>query len=170
MRTLAWLAFLLLAARGAAAQPTTYGCDSPESKQLDFWLGEWELSHVADGKPVKSYNRITKILDGCAILEEFTGAPGSKLNGKSLSTFDRATGQWKQTWTDNTASYLDFSGGIIDDRLMFWRKFTRGGKDVWQRMLFQDVKADSFKWLWQSSNDAGTTWTTSWEIDYKRLK
>jgi hypothetical protein len=164
------IAALLSASLDTAAQEPAYGCDTAESKQLDFWLGEWELSHVADGKPVKSYNRITKILDGCAILEEFTGAPGTKLNGRSVSTFNRATGQWKQTWVDNTAAYLDFSGGIIDERMHFWRKYQRGGKDLWQRMVFEDVKRDSLKWLWQSSSDGGTTWKTDWEIDYKRLK
>jgi hypothetical protein len=170
MRHVACLCFLLLFPRGAAAQAPAYGCDSPESKQLDFWLGEWELSFVEDGKPGKSRNRITKILDGCAILEEFSGAPGTKLNGRSLSTFDRVTGQWKQTWVDNSASYLDFSGGIIDDHMVFWRKFSRGDKEVWQRMVFQDVKPESLKWLWQSSADGGITWKTNWEIDYKRIK
>lgn len=170
MKKLAWGAIFLVAARAVAAQTPTYGCDSAESKQLDFWIGEWELTYVDDGKPVKSSNRVSKILGGCAILEEFAGAPGSKLDGRSLSTFDRVTGQWKQTWVDNTASYLDFSGGIIDDRVMFWRKFPRGGKEVWQRMQFQDVKRDSLKWLWQSSEDGGATWKTNWEIDYKRLK
>ena len=37
-------------------------------------------------------------------------------------------------------------------------------------MVFEDVKRDSLKWLWQSSSDGGTTWKTDWEIDYKRLK
>lgn len=34
-----------MAASSAAAQaPPTYSCDSPESRALDFWLGEWELT------------------------------------------------------------------------------------------------------------------------------
>ncbi len=35
------LALLALAPLAALAQqaPPTYGCDTPESKQLDFWLG-----------------------------------------------------------------------------------------------------------------------------------
>jgi hypothetical protein len=170
MKNLACLCFLILAARGAAAQEPVYGCNSPESKQLDFWLGEWELSFIEDGKPGKSRNRVTKILDGCAVLEEFSGAPGTKLDGRSVSTFNRATGQWKQAWVDNTASFLDFSGGLVDDQMVFWRKFRRGDAEIWQRMVFQDVKRDSLKWLWQLSNDGGTTWKTNWEIDYKRVK
>ena len=37
-------------------------------------------------------------------------------------------------------------------------------------MIWQDVKRDSLKWLWQRSDDGGRTWTTQWEIDYRRLK
>jgi hypothetical protein len=169
MKKIAWLCFLIFT-RAAAGESATYGCDSPESKQLDFWLGDWELSFVEDGKPGRSRNRVTKILDGCAVLEEFTGAPGTRLHGRSLSTFDRATGQWKQTWVDNSASYLDFSGGLVDDRMMFWRKVARGEREIWQRMVFRDVTRDSLKWLWQSSTDRGATWKTDWEIDYKRAQ
>lgn len=139
---------LLLAAFGAGAQqPPTYGCDTPESKQLDFWLGDWELTHTGPGgKPLKSRNRITKTLDGCAVLEEF---------------------RWKQTWVDNTASYLDFEGATVDGDMAFVRSATRAGKVTHQRMVFRDVRADSLTWLWQSSPD-DKAWTTQWEIAYRR--
>ena len=158
----------LIAATGAHAQ--TYGCDSPESRQLDFWLGEWELSYVEDGKPGKSRNRVSKILDGCAVLEEFSGAPGTRLDGRSFSTYDRLTKRWKQTWVDNTAGYLDFAGGLEGGRMVLSREMRRDGKAIGQRMVFQDIQRDSLKWLWQRSEDGGATWTTQWEIDYRRLK
>ena len=167
------LAALLLASAVAhAQQPPAYGCDGPESKQLDFWVGEWEASYAGPNNTAgKSRNRITKIMDGCVVLEEFAGAPGTKLNGHSVSTFDRATKQWKQTWVDNTASYLDLVGGPAEGgKFVFARETERQGKKVRQRMVFQDIKPDSFKWLWQRSDDNGATWATGWEIDYKRVK
>ena len=93
----------------AQSQPQ-YGCDSPESRQLDFWVGEWDLTYSAGGKEAKSRNRITKVLGGCVILEEFTGAPGTRLDGRSYSTYDRATKRWKQTWVDSEGTHLDFAG------------------------------------------------------------
>jgi hypothetical protein len=160
------------AALAAHGQPApTYGCDSPESRQLDFWLGDWELTTVGRSVPGRSRNKVTKILDGCVVLEEFDGSLGSKLVGKSFSSFDRATGKWKQTWVDNTASYLDFDGGVVDGTLSFWREATgKDGRKSLQRMIFKDVKKDSLKWLWQKSEDGGKTWATQWEIDYKRIK
>lgn len=157
----------LLAATGVHAQ--TYGCDSPESKQFDFWIGEWELSYVEDGKPGKSRNRVTKVLDGCAVLEEFTGEPGTKLNGRSYSTYDRLARTWKQTWVDNTGAYLDFTGAFAEGRMTLARDAT-AGKGVKQRMVFQDIRRDSLKWLWQKSEDGGATWKTQWEIDYRRVQ
>ena len=164
------LAAIVLAATAVLAQSQPqYGCDSPESRQLDFWVGDWELTYVAGGKEAKSRNRITKVLGGCAVLEEFTGAPGSKLDGRSYSTYDRATKRWKQTWVDNTASYLDFDGATVDGDMAFVRTVTKDGKTTHQRMVWRDVKPDSLTWLWQSSPDA-KAWTTQWEIAYKRLK
>ena len=156
----------------AAAQPApTYGCATPESKQFDFWVGEWEANYAAaDGKVAKSRNRVTRILDGCAILEEFSGAPGTKLNGHSVSTYDRNARQWKQTWVDNTASYLDFKGGMEEGRMVLARDAEREGKKFRQRMVWQDVRPEAFKWLWQRSDDGGATWATQWEIDYKRVR
>ena len=148
------------------AQAPAPGCASEESKRLDFWLGQWEGTHSGG----KSANRITKALDGCVIVEQFTGAPGTKLDGTSVSTYDRATRRWRQTWVDNTGAYLDFVGGADNGDPTFEREFVRDGKAIRQRMVFRDVKPASLKWLWQSSHDGGKTWDTQWEIGYKRLK
>ena len=164
---------LLIASTAALAQqqPPQYGCDSPESKQLDFWVGDWELSYKSGEQVGTSRNRITKSLDGCVVMEEFTGAPGTKLNGRSYSTFDRVTKQWKQAWVDNTASYLDFTGGVLPDgRMHFARETTQNGKKVRARMVWDDVKADSLRWTWQRSVDDGATWSNVWEIEYRRAK
>lgn len=164
-RVLAMLALAPLAAF-AQAQDVTYGCDSPESKRLDFWVGEWTATHSGG----KGTNRITKILGGCVIFEQFTGAPGSKLDGYSVSTYDRLAKRWKQTWVDNTAEYLDFNGGIVDGKMMFWREAEDKGKKFSQRMVFQNVTKDRFNWLWQASIDGGKTWKTTWNIVYTRNK
>ena len=167
MRARLSLLCVSLAASAALAQAPKYGCDSPESKQLDFWVGEWDLSYAGGGK---GRNRITKALDGCAVFEEFEGAPGTPLNGRSFSVFDRTTKLWKQTWVDNTGAYLDFVGELVDGQVSFRREGERAGRKILTRMIWSDVKADSLKWLWQSSGDGGKTWKTTWEIDYRRIR
>src|SRR5262245_33524485 len=125
-------AFLAFAAE-AQQQPPPTGCSSPESRQFDFWVGDWELNYAGGGS---GQNRITEILEGCVIREEFTGAPGTKLNGRSFSTFDRLSGKWKQTWVDDTGAYLDFTGAFADGRMILSREAERNGQKFLQRMIF----------------------------------
>jgi len=96
------------------------------------------------------------------------GAPGTPLKGRSVSMYDRASGRWKQTWVDNSGDYLDFTGGLEDGRMVFAREAQRDGKPFRQRMVFEGVKRESLRWLWQRSDDGGRTWKTLWEIAYRR--
>ena len=164
------IALVSLLAGAAHAQASLKGCATPESMQMDFWIGEWDGAYVQNGVTQHSHNRITKTLDGCAIFEEFTGAPGILLDGRSYSVYDRNAGAWKQTWVDNQGGYLDFVGSVVDGNRVFARDGLRQGKPIKQRMVFSDVKPDAFKWLWQNSADGGATWITAWEIDYRRVK
>lgn len=170
VRALAILAATAFAAAAIAQPHPLAACDSPEARQFDFWIGDWTASYELEGKKATSRNHITKILNGCAILEEFSGAPGIALDGRSLSTFDRNTRRWGQTWVDSEGSYLDFHGANVDGRMVFTREAERDGRKFQQRMVWQDIAADSFKWLWQRSEDEGRTWQTLWEIDYRRVK
>ncbi len=165
-RRLVLAALACLPPAAAAQAPAPAGCDTPEARQLDFWVGDWELSYEGG----TSRNRITKTLGGCVILEQFTGAPGTKLDGTSVSTFDRASGLWRQVWVDNTGAWLDFTGGTDGGDRTFERELTKDGKRIRQRMVFREVKADSLKWLWQRSDDGGATWKTTWAIDYRRAR
>jgi hypothetical protein len=66
---------------GRAVAVERHGCkDDPKLALLDFWLGEWIVTH--EGTQVGS-NRIERTLDGCAILEHWTSARG----GRGLSLF-----------------------------------------------------------------------------------
>lgn len=163
---LAAVAVSVLPLAGHAQAQPAYGCDTPESKRFDFWVGDWELEF--DGG--KGRNRIEKTLGGCVIVEHFRGAPGTKLDGTSVSTYDRATKRWRQAWADNTGTYLDFTGGEDAGDPTFEREFEKDGKTIRLRMVFRDVKKDSLKWLWQRSDDGGKSWKTTWEIDYRRAK
>jgi hypothetical protein len=172
--TIAALSLSTLPLSGAALAQSTpatapppsappYTCDSPAARQFDFWVGDWEFNGPSGG----GINRVSKILDNCVVFENFSGTP---LKGQSLSVFDRATQKWKQTWVDNTAGYLDFSGGFADGRMILAREFEKDGKKVAQRMVWFDIQADKFQWNWERSDDDGKTWKVLWHIDYKRVK
>lgn len=138
-----------------------------ETSQFDFWLGTWDLTW---GDGLRGSNRIERALDGHVVRENFDGRPGTPLQGLSVSTYDAASGLWRQTWVDNAGSYLDFSGGMSGEQMILTREATIDGRPARQRMVWLNIAADSLDWHWDRSEDGGATWQTLWALHYERKK
>jgi hypothetical protein len=145
-------------------------CLSPQQKQFDFWVGEWDLTWPGEkpGEVEHGSNSIQRILDGCVVQENFSGLDTNHLRGTSVSIFDARAGLWKQTWVDNEGGYLDFAGEFKDGQMILQREAFRDGKKFLQRMVWKNITADSFAWSWEASQDGGKTWQVNWPIHYKR--
>ncbi len=143
-------------------------------RYFDFWIGEWEVSWKEGGEAMgKGINVISTILDGKVIKEEFKVTEGKQkgYKGTSISVFNPALQQWKQVWTDNQQSFLEFTGEINGSKRIFKsapKEFN--GKNLISRMVFKDIEKDSFTWDWESSVDGEKNWNLNWQIFYKRLK
>jgi hypothetical protein len=143
-------------------------CSSAEARQFDFWLGDWDLSWTdKDGSAKNGTNKVAKLFGDCNIKEEFSDAKG-EFKGTSVSTYIPSEKKWKQTWVDNTGSYLDFIGEFKDSKMILSRKAQREGKEFMQRMVFYDIKKNSLTWNWERSDDGGKTWAVVWKISYVR--
>lgn len=70
----------LVAASPGSAQISPR-CADAEYRQLDFWMGGWEV-RSPDGR-AQGTSRITPIMEGCAIEEEWSS---SQIRGRSIST------------------------------------------------------------------------------------
>lgn len=134
-------------------------------REFDFWLGDWDLRWAPDGV---GRNRISAVLDGRVILEEFDGAPSIGFRGMSVSTVSPETGDWHQAWVDSQGSYLDFRGGFGSGEMVLEREGVVDGNPVRQRMVWTDIGQQRLTWRWQRSSDDGSSWTTLWEIEYIR--
>lgn len=166
------LVFMALLASPAWTQESAQGerpapCSQPEARQFDFWVGAWDL---AWGEGASGRNVIEKTLGGCVIVEQFDGSPATPLRGMSVSTYNARLGQWQQTWVDNQGSYLDFTGGWQDSRMVLQREATVDGGRVLQRMVWFDISEDSLRWNWERSVDDGATWEVLWAITYSRAE
>lgn len=144
-------------------------CAEPAFRQLDFWLGEWELTWPAgvDQPAGRGTNRVAKLLDGCVVEESFAAAGPSPLVGRSVSTYDAARKVWRQAWVDNSGSFLDFEGSLEKDLALVHRG-ERDGRPALSRMTWTNVRQDDLDWRWESSTDGGRTWTLRWLIHYVR--
>jgi hypothetical protein len=137
-----------------------------DGSELDFWLGTWAVSWGEHGRGT---NRIERILDDHVIHEQFDGrGERSRLVGESWSVFDPERHLWRQTWVDDQGGYLDLVGGRVDGWFSFGREAPEDGPSARQRMVFRDVAADGFHWVWEASTDDGIIWQSRWEIDYRR--
>jgi hypothetical protein len=145
-------------------------CSSPEADQFDFWLGEWKAEWKnSDSSMAEGTNTIKKILGGCTIAENFDGKPGNDLIGKSFSAYNPVIKKWQQTWVDNYGSYMVFTGGFENDKMILEREIiNREAKKIKQRMVFYNIEKNNFDWNWEKSVDDGKTWELSWEIHYSR--
>lgn len=166
------LALILSASFAAFAQspPSQPPCSSDQAKQFDFWVGTWDLEWTdAKGNKLKGTNTINKILGGCVIEENFSNGGPQPYLGKSHSLYDVKSGLWKQTWVDSGGAYIDLTGEFKDGKMVLRREGTdpKGNKALF-RMIFSNIKPDSFLWDWESSTDGGNTWTTIWKINYKK--
>lgn len=134
--------------------------DQPE-RQFDFWLGEWNAAWEGG----EGMNRIEMGFDGRVVVENFT-APD--LIGMSVSVYDSERKLWCQTWVDNNGSYLDFTGGFTDGKMILTRDAFAKGQSFKQRMVWFNIAADRFDWNWERSDDGGSTWQVKWQIKYTR--
>jgi hypothetical protein len=82
-----------------AEAASTPPCSSPEFRQFDFWLGEWEV-HNAAGE-LQGHNLIDKVQRGCALSEQWRSVRGG--SGQSLNWYDPGSGQRLPTPTGDTA-------------------------------------------------------------------
>jgi hypothetical protein len=137
-----------------------------DGTELDFWLGEWDARW---GEAGRGTNTLTRILGGKVIREDFSGGgPNGHLDGLSLSVFDEDHGIWRQTWVDDSGSYIDLIGEEADGSFAFGRSAPEIGPAARQRMVFRDIQPASFRWTWELSEDGGATWAVRWEIAYTR--
>lgn len=144
--------------------------ETDHSKDLDFWVGEWECTGKMVGPngqetATKAENSISRILSGQVVQERFTM---TGLNGMSVSAYNKATGRWRQTWVDNQGSYIALSGGKVGKDIILMTTPPGTQPQSVNRMVFTNISEPSFDWNWESSVDGGKTWKLQWHLHYVR--
>jgi hypothetical protein len=138
---------------GASSVP----CSAPEQSQFDFWVGDWKVTDPSG--QVHGTNHIGKILGGCVVQENWTGAKG--MTGQSYNLYSEDRGVWHQTWVDSNGGLLLLDGGI-EDGLMVLRGETPakdGDGTVQHEISWQLMDSGQVRQIWRMSRDGGETWT-----------
>jgi hypothetical protein len=163
--------FLLGALSLPASAQTPAGCvGDPTYAQLDFWLGTWRV-YVGDS--LVGTNRIVKVLQGCAVVEEWQDARGSR--GQSLFYVEPTLRQWKQVWVTEFARR---PGGVKEKHLIahlangavrFQGELRQpGGGTLLDRTTLTPRAGGEVHQLIEVSDDGGVSWRTTFDARYRR--
>jgi hypothetical protein len=160
------LCLFILAAYTAPAQNTASPCTSPECRQFDFWVGDWDLVY---SDTMHAQNHITKDMNGCVTHEHFDD-PANKYKGESWSVYNPQTKLWQQTWVDNLGAYIALTGKFENNAmtLLTQPKPYKDGKTIQNRMVYKNITSVSFDWVWEATTDEGKSWQPNWVIHYTR--
>ncbi len=142
----------------------------PIYNQFDFWVGEWDAYDTKGN--MAGHSKITKILDNCVVLEEWTSVgaqQGSTFSGKSFNSYNSATKQWQQNWIDNMGGSTEFLTGKYENNAMYFtsRPFLSKGTMATRKLTFFKLPDGKVRQLGEISTDEGKTWTTEYDLEYR---
>jgi hypothetical protein len=170
-RTRYWLLLLLLTAPRGLSSQAGAGCRGDSTyAELDFWLGRWD---VYVGDRLVGTNRITRVLQGCAVLEEWRDGEGGE--GRSLFYVEPGTRRWKQVWVTDDARMV---GGTKEKHLV--TRLPGGGvrfqgelplpdgRLLLDRTTLTPIRRDEVRQLIETSRDGGSTWQVGFDARYRR--
>jgi hypothetical protein len=153
----------------APAQPppaTAPPCTSPEHRQLDFWVGTWNVTN-SKGEPA-GINRIEKILDGCVLQENWQGQRGGQAT--SLSLYNAIDKKWQQMRVNSRGDVVFLAGGLREGKMEMTGTWTHRSGDVDHlKVTWEPLADDGVRQVMVSSSDGGKTWTTVFD-DVSRRK
>ena len=139
-------------------------------KQFDFWLGTWDVRPRATVGGPAARNVITKIENGCVVLESYTTR--GAFTGQSYNIWDRTRQRWFQYWVDNTGGLHEYSGNFIDGAMRYEGSMPgapqTGGRTTF-RVTFYPMPPDSMRQHGEALGADGN-WVTSYDLIYTRAK
>jgi hypothetical protein len=156
--------------RQASATPatTTNACAGPAYRQFDFWIGDWDTYRINNGNPAQTSvarNRVTAILQGCALHESYTRNDGYA--GESFTSYDASRKVWHQTWVSNQGELTVVEGTQQGNRITLSGSITDNQGVQWQRVSWEPWQG-GVREICIGSRDGGKTWTTLFDIQFRK--
>lgn len=141
--------------------------NTPESKQFDFWVGEWNVYTTQGQKGGDS--KIEKLFTGCVILENWKGINGYE--GKSFNFYSLTDKKWHEYWVDQNAVATSYEGNYDSTQkaIVFYSyDHAKDANPFLVRLRFFNLDSNTVRQFSEKSTDDGKTWTTQYDLTYKR--
>jgi hypothetical protein len=159
--------FVLLSAAvfpltGQAPPP---GCRSAESRQFDYWVGDWEVTDSAGGARYGT-NLVTSEEAGCLVHEHWAGTRGG--TGQSFNFYDAVAGTWEQVWVSSTGGMTTLVGRLDGGVMTLEGDAGPPAARVRNRIQWFPEPDGRVRQLWSVSKDGGKSWAVSFDGWYRR--
>lgn len=162
---IASLSVFLIVPAGAQLPPPVprappANCTAVEYRQLDFWIGRWDVYRTGT-ETLQGRSLVEPAYNGCAIRESWS--PFDMNEGGSVSSYDKASGVWRQSWVDSTGERIDYDGRSEGGRMVLTAKRQARGLT----RVTQYREGTNVRQIGESSVDNGRTWTPSYDYTYR---
>jgi hypothetical protein len=139
---------------------------NPQSRQLDFWVGDWIIS--APGSSADATSKVSLALDKCMVIESWDGGRGHK--GENLFAYSPDDKSWNGMFADNEGRVHVFVNGKVASGSAEFSGPSRGpdGRQVLNCVRIVRLGPDKVEQIWQKSTDNGATWSTEFRGEYSR--
>jgi len=159
---------------GLTAMPTFAATDSgpcwtnAESRQLDYWLGQWTVT--VPGASGTSTSDVSLSLDKCLVVEIWDGGKGH--TGENMFAYSADDMSWHGMFADNLGHVHVFVDGKVAAGSAEFSGPSRGpnGEAILNRIRIVRVGANKVEQTWEKSTDNGATWATVFHGEYSRRR
>jgi hypothetical protein len=136
-----------------------------ESRQLDFWLGDWTVTYP--GMPGSATSKVSLDLDKCLLTESWDGGKGH--SGKNMFAYSYDDKNWHGMFADNQGRVHVFEGKVAPGSAEFTGPSrSASGQIVLNRIKVVRVAANQVEQSWEKSTDNGVNWTMEFRGEYSR--
>jgi hypothetical protein len=138
---------------------------SSESRQLDFWLGDWSVTYP--GMPGSAVSKVSLDLDKCLLIETWDGGKGH--SGKNMFAYSSDDKRWHGMFADNQGRVHAFEGKVAQGSAEFTGPSRNpDGQTALNRIRVVRLAANKVDQSWEKSTDDGVTWTMEFHGEYSR--
>lgn len=159
------LALLGTAFQLPAATSAGTACAHPESRQFDFWVGNWEVYDRAAPQQVVAHVDVERILGGCVLHERYSDVNG--LKGESFSIYDATRKVWHQSWVTNRGQLLTVEGHRHGKTVTLRGVEIRNGAKFVTQVSWAPLGDGSVREWSARSPDGGKTWQPWFDLIFR---
>jgi hypothetical protein len=158
---------LALGASSFAATGSSSCATNPESRQLDYWLGNWKVG--AAGSSSNASSMVSLSLDKCLVVEHWDGGNGHK--GQNIFGYSADDSNWYGMFADNDGRVHVFTSGKVSSGTAEFKGTSHGsnGETVLNRVTLSRLTANKVEQTWEKSSDNGATWSVVFRGEYSRI-